>query len=229
MKYKIKFIDFCSGIGGGRLGLEKADPLFSCIGYSEIDKEAIKTYQVLHGKDEKNHGDLMEIDHSNLPNFELMIAGFPCQTFSVIGLRNGFNDERGKIIYGLLKILEAKSIPFFIFENVKGLSNHNNGESLSHITKELEKIGYHVEWKILNSINYGVPQMRERIYFVGIRQDIYNNGGKFSWDFNCTEKNVADFLIDTDNDILSTTDFTFQKYLNNQYNIGKFNLEEILN
>lgn len=93
---KIKFIDFCAGIGAGRLGLKKNG--LSCAGFSEIDKQAEITYRKFFGDDEINHGDLTKIDPKKLPDFEMMIAGFPCQTFSVIGQRKGMGDERGQII-----------------------------------------------------------------------------------------------------------------------------------
>jgi len=93
----LKFMDFCAGIGAGRLGLEKNG--LSCVGFSEIDKQAEITYRKFFGEEEINHGDLTKIDPTQLPDFEMMIAGFPCQTFSVIGQRKGMGDERGQIIF----------------------------------------------------------------------------------------------------------------------------------
>ena len=110
------FMDFCAGIGSGRLGLEKSG--LCCVGFSEIDKNAEQTYRALFGEKEKNYGDLMGIDSRKLPNFDLLIAGFPCQSFSVVGQRKGLNDDRGQIIYGLIKILKDKNVPYFILENV---------------------------------------------------------------------------------------------------------------
>jgi len=100
----IKFIDFCAGIGAGRLGLEKLG--LNCVAFSEIDRYAEKTYREFFGGKEKNYGDLMKINPDDLPNFDLMIAGFPCQSFSVIGQRKGMSDKRGQIIYGLIKIMK---------------------------------------------------------------------------------------------------------------------------
>ena len=164
----IKFVDFCAGIGAGRLGLENLG--LSCVGFSEIDKHAERTYREFFGQEEKNHGDLMKINSDDLPDFDLMIAGFPCQSFSVIGQRKGMNDHRGQIIYSLIKIMNAKNLPYFILENVKGLVNHEAGKTLKIILEELDKAGYKVYHRVLNSLDYGVPQMRERIYFVGIRK-----------------------------------------------------------
>src|SRR3989338_10597484 len=98
-KNNLKFVDFCAGIGAGRLGLENLG--LACAGFSEIDKCAERTYREFFGQEEKNFDDLMKIDANELPNFDLMIAGFPCQTFSVIGQRRGMDDHRGQIIYGL--------------------------------------------------------------------------------------------------------------------------------
>lgn len=227
-KNKIKFIDFCAGIGAGRLGLENVG--LSCVGFSEIDKYAENTYREFFGQKEKNHGDLMKINPNDLPSFDLMIAGFPCQSFSVIGQRKGMNDHRGQIIYGLIKIMKAKNLPYFILENVKGLVNHEGGKTLKIILEELDKAGYKVYHRVLNSLDYGVPQMRERIYFVGIRKDLIN-GHSFEWPKSVSPPDVQDYLIDE-----SEMEFnekkraceTFLKYLNNKYNKGLFKIEKLL-
>lgn len=216
-------MDFCAGIGGGRLGLTNNN--MTCVGYSEIENNAIKTYNLFYGQGEKNYGDLMKINSNDLPEFDMLIGGFPCQTFSVIGNRKGFEDERGQIIYGILKILKEKNISYFILENVKGLVNHNKGETLKQILNELSK-DYFVDYKVLNSIDFGVPQMRERIYFVGIRKDKFKSF--FLWPNIQNECDIKDFLSDDSNDILEINDITFQKYLNNKYNKNHFNIDKIL-
>lgn len=221
----MKFMDFCAGIGGGRLGLEKNN--LKCVAYSEIDMIPDYTYKIFFGGEEKNYGDLMCIDTKTLPDFDVLIGGFPCQTFSIVGKREGLEDSRGQIIYGLIKILEEKNIPFFILENVKGLVNHNKGETLKVILEELYGIGYDVEYKVLNSENYGVPQSRERIYFVGIKRGLMKKD--FKWPEKKEIPNIREYLIDNDNDILDFNDSTWQKYINNKYNKGKFNFEELLN
>ncbi|WP_198763713.1 DNA (cytosine-5-)-methyltransferase [Mycoplasmopsis sturni] len=172
----MKFFDFCSGIGAGRIGLEMNG--LSCVGHSEIDPKASATYKIFFN-DERNYGDLTKIDIESLPEFDFMIAGFPCQTFSLAGKRKGFNDERGQIIYSLIKILKERKIKYFLFENVKGLVNHDKGKTLKIILSELEEAGYNVFWKVLNSFEYGVPQMRERVYIVGFRQDLGINEYNF--------------------------------------------------
>ncbi len=220
----MKFMDFCAGIGGGRLGLEKNN--LECVAHSEIDMIPNYTYRLFFGEEEKNYGDLMCIDTKTLPDFDILIGGFPCQTFSILGKRAGFEDCRGLIIYGLIKILVEKDIPYFILENVKGLVNHNKGETLKVILKELSSVGYHVECKVLNSENYGVPQSRERIYFVGIKKDLMKK--PFEWPKEEETPKIQDYLIDTDNDILDFDNFTWQKYINNKYNKGKFDFKELL-
>src|SRR3989338_5840460 len=139
-KKNLKFIDFCAGIGAGRLGLENAG--FKCAGFSEIDKYAEFTYRTFFGKEEKNYGNLMRINPDDLPDFDLMIAGFPCQAFSVMGQRRGMSDQRGQVIFGLIKIIKEKNLKYFILENVKGLVNHDGGRTLKIILEELNKVGY---------------------------------------------------------------------------------------
>ncbi|MCL4405955.1 MAG: DNA (cytosine-5-)-methyltransferase [Patescibacteria group bacterium] len=227
-KKNLKFVDFCAGIGAGRLGLQNLG--LSCVGFSEIDKYAERTYREFFGQEEKNHGDLMKINPDDLPDFDLMIAGFPCQSFSVIGQRKGMNDHRGQIIYGLIKIMNAKNLPYFILENVKGLVNHEGGKTLKIILEELDKAGYKVYHRVLNSLDYGVPQMRERIYFVGIRKDLVN-GNNFEWPKPVFPPDVQDYLIDDGemefNEKKRAYE-TFLKYLDNKYNKGLFKIEKLL-
>jgi len=224
-----KFIDFCAGIGGGRIGLENAG--MQCIGFSEIAPSYIKTYKEFFGDCEPNYGNLMKISPKDLPDFDLMIAGFPCQTFSVIGPRTGMNDHRGLIIFGLINIMKGKNLKYFILENVKGLLNHGSGESLNIILRELEKAGYKVFWKLVDSLDYGVPQMRERIYFVGIRRDLIKNDIPFDWPKPVKIPDIKNYLIDTDElelDERKRAYETFLKYLENKYNKGKFKIDQLL-
>ena len=225
----LKFMDFCAGIGAGRLGLEKNG--LSCVGFSEIDKQAEITYRKFFGEEEINHGDLTKIDPTQLPDFEMMIAGFPCQTFSVIGQRKGMGDERGQIIFSLIKIMLAKNLKYFILENVKGLTNHDNGNSFRVILQELEKAGYKVFYQVLNSVDYGVPQMRERIYFVGIRKDLVPEDFQFYFPERQPRADVKDYLIDTKElefDEKKIAYETFLKYLENKYNKGQYDVKKLL-
>jgi len=225
----LRFMDFCAGIGAGRLGLEKNG--LSCVGFSEIDRQAEITYRKFFGEEEINHGDLTKIDPKKLPDFEIMIAGFPCQTFSVIGQRKGMSDKRGQIIFSLIQIMLAKNLKYFILENVKGLTNHDNGNSFKVILQELENAGYKVFYQVLNSVDYGVPQMRERIYFVGIRKDLVPDDFQFFFPERQPRADVKDYLIDTKElefDEKKVAYETFLKYLDNKYNKGQYHIKEIL-
>lgn len=219
----LTFFDFCSGIGGGRLGLELNG--MECVGHSEIDPNPDLTYQIFFN-DNNNLGDLTQLDIAKLPDFDLMLAGFPCQAFSIVGKREGFEDERGQIIYHLVDILTWKNVPYFILENVKGLVNHQNGETLNTILMLLEKAGYDVYYQVLDSQYYGVPQMRERIYFVGIRKDIKHKPYQFP-EISKAEP-IENYLCDDRDYTFDIENPTFQKYLNNKYNLGKHNLAECL-
>lgn len=225
----LKFIDFCAGIGGGRLGLENLG--MQCIGFSEIDKKSEETYREFFGDEEENYGDLTKINKNELPDFDLMIAGFPCQTFSVIGQRKGMKDDRGQIIFHLIDIMKAKNLKYFILENVKGLLNHGTGESMKIILNALDEAGYKVFWKLTSSLYHGVPQMRERIYFVGIRKDLVKNENSFEFPQTVKKPDLKDYLIDTDelefNEKKRAYE-TFLKYLENKYNKGKFSIEKLL-
>lgn len=220
---KMNFIDFCSGIGAGRLGLELLG--LKCLAHSEINPAADYTYKIFYN-DEHNLGDLTTLNINSIPNSDILIAGFPCQTFSIVGKRLGFEDERGQIIYHLKDILQGKNIPYFIFENVKGLVNHASGKTLNTILELLNNAGYKVFYKVLNSIDYGVPQLRERIYFVGIRQDLYNK----PFEFPAPRKHVGikQFLMQSNHDFLDIKNPTFQKYLSNKYNRNRIDINEII-
>lgn len=226
------FIDFCSGIGGGRLGLELNG--LKCLGFSEIDKEAIRTYKSFFDtQSEIEFGDLTKINPISLPNFDLLISGFPCQSFSIVGKREGLeNKEKGQIIFYLAEILKAKKPQAFILENVKGLVNHNKGETLKEILRLLESCGYNVSFKVLNSLDFGLAHSRERIYFVGLKT---NSKKSFSFeikiDFVAKEARLQDFLKPQKENIFSTDSASYQtflKFLENKYNRSKFNLQEIL-
>jgi DNA (cytosine-5)-methyltransferase 1 len=231
MRNELRFIDICSGIGGGRLGLE-ANGL-KCVGYSEIDLDAEYTYRMLYG-DELAFGDLTKIEPKTLPEFDLLIGGFPCQTFSIVGKRCGLGDEdRGQIIYHIARILKESKSNYFILENVKGLVNHDKGRTFEIVLNLLKDLDYEVHYSVLNSLDYGVPQMRERIYLVGIKKELVKEGQTFSFPQKMDRNyNIADFLSDNREEFIfdnsNRTYETFEKYLSNKYNNGKYNLEELL-
>lgn len=179
-KAKFTFIDLFAGIGGTRLGFEYAggESVFS----SEWDKDCQKTYQANFG--EIPHGDITKIEAKDIPDFDVLVAGFPCQPFSSIGKRQGFmHATQGTLFYDILRILKDKkktsSPKAFLLENVQGLTTHDNGRTLEVIVKSLEEIGYKVFYKVLDSANFGVPQQRKRIYIVGFRKDIFGDDVEF--------------------------------------------------
>ena len=162
----IKFIDLFAGIGGFRLAFESVGA--TCVFSADIDKHACETYK-------NNFGDYPLCDVSTLnakdiPNFDILCAGFPCQPFSLAGKRQGFQETRGTLFFDIERIIEAKQPKAFILENVKGLTNHDKGRTLKVILETLEKkLNYKVFYKVLNSKDYGVPQNRERIYIIGFK------------------------------------------------------------
>ena len=163
----IQFIDLCSGIGGFHSGL-MATGHYECVGHAEIDPNAAKAYKAIYGEEGGlNYGDLREIDPKQLPDFELLCAGFPCQSFSVAGRRLGFQDTRGTVFFEIARIIAEKRPSFLLLENVPGLLSHDGGRTLTTIFSSLVEMGYHLEWMVLNSKYFGVPQQRRRLYIVG--------------------------------------------------------------
>ena len=190
---KIKFFDVFSGIGGFKIALENVG--FEGIGFCDNDKYAVQLYLAYHSKDNevyyhersneqpKNisdthcgangkilrrfYDDVRTIDTKELPDFDILCAGFPCQSFSIAGKRRGFDDTRGTLFFEVARILSDKKPKYFILENVKGLLNHDSGRTFRTIIKVLTDLGYSVQWQVLNSKFFGVPQNRERVYIVG--------------------------------------------------------------
>ena len=155
-----------SGIGGFELGIQKAIPDAQCVGFSEIDKWAISIYQT-HFKGHKNYGDANKINPSEIPDFDVLVGGFPCQAFSIAGKRRGFRDTRGTLFFEIARVLREKQPRFLVLENVKGLLSHDQGNSANIIMSTLDELGYDVQWNVCNSKNHGVPQNRQRIFIVG--------------------------------------------------------------
>ena len=137
----------------------------SCIGYSEIDKYAIEIYEKHFNH--KNYGDATKLITADLPDFDFLVGGFPCQSFSLAGKRKGFNDTRGTLFFEVARVLRDKRPRYLLLENVKGLLSHDEGKTFQTILGVLTEIGYQLEWQILNSKNFGVPQNRERVFIAG--------------------------------------------------------------
>lgn len=221
----LTFLDLCSGVGGGRLGLEQSG--MKCIGYSDTSKLALKTYKLLYDtSNEYFFSNIKKITQENCPKYDVLIAGFPCQSFSVIGKQEGFDDKRGQIIFILSKIINFSHPKYFILENVKGLVTHNKGYTFATITNLLKNNGYEVFSNVLLTLDYGVPQMRQRIYFIGIRKDIYIDN-KFEWPKKEKKKDVINYFLD-DIPITEMNLNYLKKYLLNETNKGKYCIDDII-
>ena len=170
---KFTFIDLFSGIGGFHIAAQRngGKCLFAC----EMDQYAKQAY--FENYKIKPFGDIAQIDASGIPDHDLLCAGFPCQPFSIIGNRLGFDDMRGTLFYEIARILQAKKPPMIVLENVKQLSTHNKKQTLNSIINALQEIGYKVCWKVLNALDYGLPQKRERTIITGFM----NHKAIFRW------------------------------------------------
>jgi len=169
----MKYFSMFSGIGGFEYGIQKALPSAECVGYSEIDKYAKQIYE-RHYPNHTNWGDATKIKTKTLPKFDLLVGGFPCQAFSIAGKRQGFKDTRGTLFFEIARVLKDKRPRHFLLENVAGLLSHEDGETFQTILGVLTDLGYGVEWQVLNSKDFGVPQNRERVFIVG---HLGGNGG----------------------------------------------------
>lgn len=169
--YHFKFIDLFSGIGGIRLPFDELNG--KCVFSSEIDKYAQKTYQSYYH--EMPSGDIRQITPSKIPDFDILLGGFPCQPFSQAGHKKGFSDTRGTLFFEIERIIQCKMPRAFLLENVKGLKGHDKGRTFKVIKNNLEKLGYFVTDKVLAAKDFNLPQNRERIYLVGfLNKDDFN-------------------------------------------------------
>lgn len=163
------FIDLFAGIGGIRLGFESVGG--HCVFSSEFDENACKTYEANFG--EHPSGDITKIDAKDIPDFDILLGGFPCQAFSIIGKQEGFENETcGTLFFEIERILKEKKPKAFMLENVRNLTAHDKGKTFKVICSHLEALGYTVYAKVLNALDYGVPQKRERIIIVGFKDKV---------------------------------------------------------
>jgi DNA (cytosine-5)-methyltransferase 1 len=185
---KLKYFSTFTGIGGFELGIgDKAE----CVGYSEIDKYAIQIFNKHFNY--KNYGDITKIQPESLPDFDLVVGGFPCQSFSIAGKRGGFGDTRGTLFFEIARIIKQKQPRLLLLENVKGLLSHDKGATFYTIISTLDELGYDCQWQVLNSKNFGVPQNRERVFIVGhlrgtSRPEVFPIGGTNSQDIEQINK-----------------------------------------
>ncbi len=165
----MKFLDLFSGIGGFRLGMEAAG--HECIGFCEKDKFARASYKsIFNTQGEIEIHDITTVSDQfiqSIGHVDIICGGFPCQAFSIAGSRKGFGDTRGTLFFEIARFASILKPNILFFENVKGLLNHNNGETFQVILNTLDGLGYNVEWQLLNSKHFGVPQNRERVFIIG--------------------------------------------------------------
>ena len=200
-KREFRFIDLFAGVGGMRLALESVGG--TCVFSSEWDIHAQKTYAANFG--EVPHGDITKIKTKDIPHFDVLSAGFPCQPFSSFGKRAGFKHKtQGTLFFDVLRIIESKKPDAFILENVKGLNSHDSRRTMETILGALDSAGYEVIHTVLNAANFGVPQHRERVYMVGFRRQKFGTDIDFQWPAKkrknvgigkYIEENVKDFSI----------------------------------
>lgn len=185
-----RFIDLFSGIGGFRLALESFGA--NCVYSSEIDKHAQEVYAKNFG--EIPDGDITQVNEVNVPNHEILCAGFPCQAFSVSGKQKGFDDVRGTLFFHIARIVKEKQPLVILLENVKNFVKHNNGETFNTIKHILEELNYDFYFKVLNACDFGIPQKRERIYIVCFRKDLNIKDFQFPRPFTLN-KCIEDILL----------------------------------
>ena len=170
----LKFVDLFCGIGGFRIAFEQACRIkeinSACVFSSDIDAHAQKAYEANFS--ERPSGDITLVNERDVPDHDVLFAGFPCQPFSIIGQMKGLEDTRGTLFFDIARILKHKRPRAFVLENVKQLVGHDKGNTLKVILKSLRELGYHVQYSVLNSLDYGLPQKRERIVIVGHREPI---------------------------------------------------------
>lgn len=168
---KLRAIDLFCGVGGIRSGFQQAfGNNIKFVFSSDIDKFARQTYKDNYG--EEPFGDITKIDEKDIPNFDILLAGFPCQSFSSAGLRKGFEDTRGTLFFDVARIIKYHTPQIVFLENVKGLVNHDKGNTFRVIKNTLEELGYSVNHKVLNAKDFGLPQNRERIFIVCFRNSV---------------------------------------------------------
>ncbi|RIY33673.1 DNA (cytosine-5-)-methyltransferase [Psittacicella melopsittaci] len=185
------FIDLFAGLGGFRIALESLGA--KCVYSSEWDEPVRKVYATNFG--ETPEGDITKVDEQSIPEHDILCAGFPCQAFSISGKQRGFEDSRGTLFFDVARIVKAKKPKVVFMENVKNFASHDQGRTLAVVKATMEELGYTFYHKVLNAVDYGVPQKRERIYMVCFRKDLAVAPFTFPLPFPLT-RHVEDFLLD---------------------------------
>lgn len=211
-----KFIDLFAGIGGFHLALSSLGA--ECVYANEWDKYAKKVYE--NNFSIVPDDDITKVNENNIPNHDILCAGFPCQAFSISGKQKGFEDSRGTLFFDVARIVKAKKPKVVFMENVKNFEIHDKGNTLSVVKKTMEELGYIFYYKVLNAVDYGVPQKRERIYMVCFRSDLILTSFSFPKPFELL-KHVEDFLLQ-DEDLVkdlyvNRSDIHFNHRQDNEY------------
>ena len=185
------FIDLFAGLGGFRIALESFGA--KCVYSNEWDKAVATVYKDNFG--DFPDGDITKVNEIEIPNHDILCAGFPCQAFSISGKQRGFEDSRGTLFFDVARIVKAKKPKIIFMENVKNFATHDNGQTLEVVENTIKELGYSFYYKVLNAIDYGIPQKRERIYMIGFRNDLNIQGFNFPKAFPLT-KHLEDFLME---------------------------------
>lgn len=180
----MRFLDFFSGIGGFRLGMEMAG--HTCVGHCEIDKFADRSYRAMHNVKESEWyaNDITRVEPEELPEADCYCFGFPCQAFSIAGKRRGFEDTRGTLFFEVMRLARERKPRLLFAENVRGLLSYEGGQTFGVIVSTMDELGYDVEWQVLNSKHFGVPQNRERVFIVGY---LRGTGGRKVFPVRCDD------------------------------------------
>lgn len=188
------FIDLFAGLGGFRLALESLGA--ECIYSSEWDEPVRKVYS--DNFDEIPDGDITQVDEKNVPDHDILCAGFPCQAFSISGKQHGFEDSRGTLFFDVARIVKEKQPKVVFMENVKNFASHDGGKTLEVVRATMEDLGYTFFYKVLSAVDFGIPQKRERIYMVCFRNDLNVASFNYPKPFEL-QKHVEDFLLSDEN------------------------------
>lgn len=217
------FIDLFAGLGGFRLSLESLGA--KCVYSSEWDIPAQKVYKANFG--ETPDGDITKVDEQTIPSHDILCAGFPCQAFSISGKQRGFEDSRGTLFFDVARIVKAKKPKIVFMENVKNFAVHDNGRTLQVVKATMEELGYTFYQRVLNAVNYGIPQKRERIYMVCFRNDLNIKSFKYPMPFPL-KKHIEDFLLEDESLVkglyVDRPDTVYNDEPDNQYSSSSIRL-----
>lgn len=209
------FIDLFAGLGGFRLAFESLGA--HCVYSNEWDPSAQEVYRANFG--DIPDGDITKVDETTIPDHDILCAGFPCQAFSISGKQRGFEDSRGTLFFDVARIVKEKKPKIVFMENVKNFATHDGGKTLDVVKSTMEELGYTFYQRVLNAVDYGVPQKRERIYMVCFRNDIVTSNFVFPKPIKLT-KHVEDFLLED----ISLTEHLYVSREDTHYNNNQDNV-----